>query len=137
MYLVLPPQAVSGFRPCHLPSCQEGGKELKSLSTVVFGDRVEGMLQFVSTIISVCLLFCSPIVSFISGWLVGWLVLQCDLAVFSWISMSVVCYSMRGSSVNSTTTSITTWPRTVENQADSLGFCRCILSSMVQGESGT
>ena len=31
----------------------------------------------------------------------------------------------------------TTWPGTIENQAGSLGFRRCILGSAVQGESGT
>ena len=60
--------------------------------------------------------------------------LECFLFGIShilWYSNSV------DSVVNSTTTGTTTWPGTVVNQADSLGFNRCILSSTVQGESGT
>ena len=48
-----------------------------------------------------------------------------------WYSNSV------DSVVNRTTTGTTTWPGTVVNQAVSLGLHRCILSSTVQGESGT
>ena len=55
----------------------------------------------------------------------------CDwYVIFLWYSNSLE------SVVNSTTTGTTTWPRTIENQADSLGFRHCILGSTIQGRVG-
>ena len=61
--------------------------------------------------------------------------------IFGWFGVvcvvSIGFLSPGGSIVRGAILDATTWPGTIENQADSLGFRRCILGSTVQGESGT
>ena len=60
-------------------------------------------------------------------WL-GW----CRMCHVYWFVVPCGVSIVRGAILDATT-----WPGTIENQAGSLGFCRCILDSTVQGESGT
>ena len=56
---------------------------------------------------------------------------------WNWYCVCLLVYCSMGESVvYSVTLGATTWPRTIANKADSLGFHRCIHSSAVWGRVG-